>query len=240
MASKACSSLAIFLTLNLIFFSLVSACGSYSCPGPSPKPKPTPSPSPSGSCPRDALKLGVCANVLNGLVNATLGQPPVTPCCSLLDGLVDLEAAVCLCTALKADGSFKISKAPDEVAAWGLWWLPKLHADQTQHISAHTELKGVFRATPILCGRWLWHRCVWWLFWSFWGWLWHRRVWWLFGSFWGWVAWHVCGANHTEKQDVQTQEKSTLRSHFTLSLQLPHSYNTLHSCFALLCEIGDE
>ncbi|BAT75867.1 proline-rich protein [Vigna angularis] len=103
MASKACSSLAIFLTLNLIFFSLVSACGSYSCPGPSPKPKPTPSPSPSGSCPRDALKLGVCANVLNGLVNATLGQPPVTPCCSLLDGLVDLEAAVCLCTALKAN-----------------------------------------------------------------------------------------------------------------------------------------
>ncbi|QCD81271.1 14 kDa proline-rich protein DC2.15-like [Vigna unguiculata] len=103
MGSKACSSLAIFLTLNLLFFSLVSACGSYSCPGPTPKPKPTPSPSPSGSCPRDALKLGVCANVLNGLVNATVGQPPVTPCCTLLDGLVDLEAAVCLCTALKAN-----------------------------------------------------------------------------------------------------------------------------------------
>ncbi|MBA0801749.1 hypothetical protein Gohar_012097 [Gossypium harknessii] len=25
------------------------------------------------------------------------------PCCSLLDGLVDLEAAVCLCTAIKAN-----------------------------------------------------------------------------------------------------------------------------------------
>ncbi|XP_020227832.1 14 kDa proline-rich protein DC2.15 [Cajanus cajan] len=103
MASKPCSTLALFLTLNLLFFSLVSACGTYSCPGPKPKPKPNPTPSPSGSCPRDALKLGVCANVLNGLLNATLGQPPVTPCCTLLDGLVDLEAALCLCTALKAN-----------------------------------------------------------------------------------------------------------------------------------------
>ncbi|KAL5186526.1 proline-rich protein DC2.15 [Glycine soja] len=106
MASKTCSSLALFLTLNLVFFSLVSACGYTPCPGPNPKPRPNPNPNPnpsrSGSCPRDALKLGVCANVLN-LVNATLGQPPVTPCCTLLDGLVDLEAAVCLCTALKAN-----------------------------------------------------------------------------------------------------------------------------------------
>ncbi|KAJ1392668.1 Hydrophobic seed protein [Sesbania bispinosa] len=83
MASKTCSSFALFLILNLLFFSFVTACGA--------------------SCPRDALKLGVCANVLNGLLNVTLGQPPVTPCCSLLNGLVDLEAAVCLCTALKAN-----------------------------------------------------------------------------------------------------------------------------------------
>jgi hypothetical protein len=48
----------------------------------------------------DALKLGVCANVL-GLLNVTLGSPPVQPCCSLIQGLVDLEAAVCLCTALR-------------------------------------------------------------------------------------------------------------------------------------------
>ncbi|XP_061344035.1 14 kDa proline-rich protein DC2.15-like isoform X4 [Gastrolobium bilobum] len=86
MASKTCSSLALFLTLNLLFFAFVSAC--ETC---------------SGSCPRDALKLGVCANVLNGLLNVTLGQPPVTPCCTLLQGLVDLEAAVCLCTALRAN-----------------------------------------------------------------------------------------------------------------------------------------
>ncbi|KAI9111096.1 hypothetical protein K1719_017971 [Acacia pycnantha] len=108
MASKT-SSFALFLVLNLLFFSLVTACGScggYPNPNPRPRPNPNPNPSPSGgsgTCPRDALKLGVCANVLNGLLNVTLGQPPVTPCCTLIQGLADLEAAVCLCTALKAN-----------------------------------------------------------------------------------------------------------------------------------------
>ncbi|PON47293.1 HMW glutenin [Parasponia andersonii] len=50
------------------------------------------SPSSKGKCPKDTLKLGVCADVLN-----------VTPCCTLLQGLADLEAAVCLCTAIKAN-----------------------------------------------------------------------------------------------------------------------------------------
>nr|XP_016460223.1 PREDICTED: 14 kDa proline-rich protein DC2.15-like [Nicotiana tabacum] len=93
-------SLALFLVFNILFFTAVSAC--YTCPSPKPKPTPTPSPS-EGKCPTDALKLGVCANVLNGLLNVTLGTPPVKPCCSLLGNLVDLEAAVCLCTALKAN-----------------------------------------------------------------------------------------------------------------------------------------
>ncbi|XP_054808312.1 lipid transfer protein EARLI 1-like [Prosopis cineraria] len=112
MASKT-SSFALFLVLNLLFFSFVTACGScggYPNPRPNPNPRPRPNPNPnpspfggSGTCPRDALKLGVCANVLNGLLNVTLGKPPVTPCCSLIQGLADLEAAVCLCTALKAN-----------------------------------------------------------------------------------------------------------------------------------------
>ncbi|XP_021276494.1 14 kDa proline-rich protein DC2.15-like [Herrania umbratica] len=103
MASKRTASLALFFALNILFFSLVSACG-Y-CPSPIPRPKPTPSPSPSGGgkCPRDALKLGVCADLLGGLLNVTLGKPPVQPCCSLIQGLADLEAAVCLCTAIKAN-----------------------------------------------------------------------------------------------------------------------------------------
>ncbi|CAN0842117.1 14 kDa proline-rich protein DC2.15, partial [Linum grandiflorum] len=75
----ATKTIAIFLALNLLIFttSPVSACG-------------------------DTLKLGVCANVLN-LVHAKVGTPPVQPCCSLLEGLVDLEVAVCLCTAIKAN-----------------------------------------------------------------------------------------------------------------------------------------
>ncbi|KAK9984636.1 hypothetical protein SO802_034161 [Lithocarpus litseifolius] len=114
MASKTSASFALFLSLNLLFFALVTSAMN-TCPGPnpnpnpnpnpSPNPNPNPSPGPSGqaSCPRDALKLGVCANLLNGLLNVTVGTPPVTPCCSLLQGLTDLEAAVCLCTAIKAN-----------------------------------------------------------------------------------------------------------------------------------------
>ncbi|ONK59021.1 uncharacterized protein A4U43_C08F2160 [Asparagus officinalis] len=99
MADKALAMIALLLSVNLLF-SLVS---STSCPPPPLKPKPSPSPSPpSGSCPRDALKLGVCANVLN-LIKAKVGHPPKEPCCKLLEGLVDLEAALCLCTAIKAN-----------------------------------------------------------------------------------------------------------------------------------------
>uniref|UniRef100_A0A453CP46 Bifunctional inhibitor/plant lipid transfer protein/seed storage helical domain-containing protein n=1 Tax=Aegilops tauschii subsp. strangulata TaxID=200361 RepID=A0A453CP46_AEGTS len=50
-------------------------------------------------CPRDALKVGACVNALN-LVKVQVGRPTALPCCPLLDGLVDLEAALCLCTTL--------------------------------------------------------------------------------------------------------------------------------------------
>ncbi|CAN1258819.1 pEARLI1-like lipid transfer protein 2 [Linum perenne] len=98
----------------------VSACGG-GCPTPKPKPKPKPTPTPtpsgapskpkpkptptpsSGKCPIDTLKLGVCGNVLGSLLKLKIGNPPVKPCCSLIKGLVDLEAAVCLCTAIKAN-----------------------------------------------------------------------------------------------------------------------------------------
>ncbi|KAF6984143.1 hypothetical protein CFC21_002189 [Triticum aestivum] len=56
-----------------------------------------------GKCPTDALKLHVCANVLD-LIKAKVGVPPLNDrCCPLLNGLVDLDAAICLCTAIKAD-----------------------------------------------------------------------------------------------------------------------------------------
>ncbi|WZZ34714.1 hypothetical protein YC2023_018115 [Brassica napus] len=74
------TSLALFLFLNLLFFTYTSA---------------------QGTCPRNALQIGACTNVLNA-IDLTLGNPPppVPPCCSLIAGLADLEAAVCLCTAL--------------------------------------------------------------------------------------------------------------------------------------------
>ncbi|CAI0482819.1 unnamed protein product [Linum tenue] len=107
MASQTSSAMALFLALNLLFFSMASACGG-GCPNPKPTPTapPTPRPTPptrGGKCPIDALKLGVCADVLANLLNLKLGSPPVQPCCSLINGLVDVEAAVCLCTAIKAN-----------------------------------------------------------------------------------------------------------------------------------------
>ncbi|CAN1748106.1 Lipid transfer protein EARLI 1 [Linum perenne] len=113
MASKTNSTLALFLALNLLFFSMVSACGwgwptpkpkpTPTKPKPKPKPTPTPTPSGGGKCPIDVLKLGVCADVLGSLLKLKIGNPPVKPCCSLINGLVDLEAAVCLCAAIKAN-----------------------------------------------------------------------------------------------------------------------------------------
>ncbi|KAG6418786.1 hypothetical protein SASPL_120991 [Salvia splendens] len=114
MSSKKTTSIALFFVLNLAFFTLSSACGS--CPTPKPKPPPPPPPPPKGTpcppppstpskatCPRDTLKLGVCADLLGGLIGVTIGTPPKTPCCTLIEGLADLEAAVCLCTAIKAN-----------------------------------------------------------------------------------------------------------------------------------------
>ncbi|CAN0839493.1 pEARLI1-like lipid transfer protein 2 [Linum grandiflorum] len=142
MASKSNSILALFLALNLLFFSTVYAHCGGGCPTPNPNPKPTPAPAnpnpnptptpanpnptptptnpnptptptnpnptptpsaPSGKCTIDTLKLGVCGDVLSNLLNIRIGSTPVQPCCSLLNGLADLDAAVCLCTAIKAN-----------------------------------------------------------------------------------------------------------------------------------------
>ncbi|KAJ6856398.1 14 kDa proline-rich protein DC2.15-like [Populus alba x Populus x berolinensis] len=88
---------AAILILSLLFFSpCSSACGSCH-PN-----KPPPSPPKEPTCPRDTLKLGACADIL-GLVNVVVGSPPYSKCCPLLEGLADLEAALCLCTAIKAN-----------------------------------------------------------------------------------------------------------------------------------------
>ncbi|KAM3316760.1 hypothetical protein ACQJBY_034729 [Aegilops geniculata] len=118
MASRTFSAACLLALLVANTFLAGEACGSCkhhtpppatpSPPPPAPSTTPCPPP-PSGgsstSCPTDTLKLGACANVL-GLVNVGVGKAPSgggDKCCSLLGGLADLEAAVCLCTALKAN-----------------------------------------------------------------------------------------------------------------------------------------
>ncbi|XP_074262944.1 14 kDa proline-rich protein DC2.15-like [Silene latifolia] len=86
------STITVFLFVNIVFFSLVTA--TYN-----PNNYPT---KPPGKCPIDTLKLKVCANVLDGLLGIKIGHPPKEPCCSLIRGLADVDAAVCLCTALRA------------------------------------------------------------------------------------------------------------------------------------------
>lgn len=64
-----------------------------------------PPPAPA-ACPKDALKLSVvCANVLGIPVRqvGALVTPHRKPCCKLIAGLVDIEVAVCFCTAIKAN-----------------------------------------------------------------------------------------------------------------------------------------
>ncbi|KAL9242900.1 hypothetical protein vseg_016857 [Gypsophila vaccaria] len=100
-------TLVVLLALNLVFVTLVSACGDSCDGGHTPTPQvptpytPTPSGGSTGNCPPDALKLGVCANVLN-LLKLKVGNPPNGgECCSLVQGLIDAQAAVCLCTNIK-------------------------------------------------------------------------------------------------------------------------------------------
>ncbi|WJZ85280.1 hypothetical protein VitviT2T_004825 [Vitis vinifera] len=97
MASNNLSAAILVLSL-LLFSTFSSACGPC-------QPKPTPpakAPPANPFCPRDTLKFGVCADLLGGLVSLVAGSPPSSKCCAVLEGLADLEAAACLCTAIKA------------------------------------------------------------------------------------------------------------------------------------------
>ncbi|TXG62184.1 hypothetical protein EZV62_013547 [Acer yangbiense] len=92
------SATILVLSLLLSSFTLSTACGSCH---PTPL-YPPPAPAPA-KCPKDTLKLGACVDLL-GLVNIVVGSPPSgSKCCALLQGLADLEAALCLCTAIKAN-----------------------------------------------------------------------------------------------------------------------------------------
>ncbi|CAM0871198.1 unnamed protein product [Alopecurus aequalis] len=77
----------------LLFLALSAMIAIVHCATPAPAPAPS---STGGTCPIDPLKLRVCVNVLNVV---RLNQQ----CCPLLAGLADLDAAVCLCNAIKAN-----------------------------------------------------------------------------------------------------------------------------------------
>ncbi|KAG6435654.1 hypothetical protein SASPL_100528 [Salvia splendens] len=103
---------AAIIILNILFSNCVSFCCA-TCP-PTPKPVPLPpSPTPA-KCPRDILKFGVCGDWL-GLLHEVIGTEPSRECCAVLEGIADLEAALCLCTAIKGNVlgllKFKVSVA---------------------------------------------------------------------------------------------------------------------------------
>ncbi|CAI8599615.1 unnamed protein product [Vicia faba] len=78
----------------IIVFSLLSYSTFTDADGSPPLPNP-------GECPIDSLKLRDCVGFL-GIVN--YGNPPFGgECCALIEGLVDLEAASCICIALKTN-----------------------------------------------------------------------------------------------------------------------------------------
>ncbi|KAF3782376.1 pEARLI1-like lipid transfer protein 2 [Nymphaea thermarum] len=58
----------------------------------------------SGQCSVDPLKLGACIDLLHGLLHLVVSHHSSgSHCCPLVKGLADLEAAACLCNAVKAD-----------------------------------------------------------------------------------------------------------------------------------------
>ncbi|XWS38547.1 hypothetical protein CRYUN_Cryun19dG0140600 [Craigia yunnanensis] len=91
MASKALATIALLLSLNLLFLSMTNAHN---------QPK----------CQKDSLVLNACANVLGDLVKIRVGNPR-SKCCSVIRGLVDLQVDACLCTVVNADvlGLLKVS-----------------------------------------------------------------------------------------------------------------------------------
>ncbi|KAK8613956.1 hypothetical protein V6N13_122337 [Hibiscus sabdariffa] len=81
--------------LFLLFTLLLHSTFTIACNSCKPKsPSCPPSPKAAAYCPKDRLKLGVCVDLL-GLVNVTVGTPLSSKYCALIQGLADLEAALC-------------------------------------------------------------------------------------------------------------------------------------------------
>lgn len=97
------TTLSLLTLLNIIiFFITCVSCHNVPCP-PKAAPVPPPvTPTKAAKCPKDTLKFGVCGDWL-GLVHEVIGTKPSHKCCTLVEGLANVEAALCLCTAIKAN-----------------------------------------------------------------------------------------------------------------------------------------
>ncbi|CAO2036458.1 unnamed protein product [Urochloa humidicola] len=115
MAKNSHRIVALLLVAATLFAHLAPAAACPTCPTPTPPPPPPKTPpvvpcppppstpsSPTGKCPLNTLKLLACVDALNGLVHAVVGAKASEKCCPLLSGVADLDAALCLCTAIKA------------------------------------------------------------------------------------------------------------------------------------------
>ncbi|WVZ87084.1 hypothetical protein U9M48_033776 [Paspalum notatum var. saurae] len=104
----------LLVAATVLALQLAPAAACSYCPTPKPPPPPPPSSStpcppppyspstPTGKCPLNTLKLVACVDALNGLVHAVVGGKASEKCCPLLSGVADLDAALCLCTTIKA------------------------------------------------------------------------------------------------------------------------------------------
>ncbi|CAJ2658172.1 unnamed protein product [Trifolium pratense] len=87
MGSKGIPSITILiLSLGIIFFATPSSAQAPASP-------PTP------TCP----PLQACVRLLPYLGNIGVGIPQSKPCCSIISGLVDADALVCVCEVFKAN-----------------------------------------------------------------------------------------------------------------------------------------
>ncbi|OIT07690.1 PREDICTED: putative lipid-binding protein AIR1 [Nicotiana attenuata] len=89
--AAASSPIALFLTLNILFFTMVSSINYY--------------PTVTGKCPTDSSKYEVCGDLLNDLVHLNLGSQAKTKCCSLIQGIAGADFAYCLCDAIKTNST---------------------------------------------------------------------------------------------------------------------------------------
>ncbi|TKW12775.1 hypothetical protein SEVIR_5G056600v4 [Setaria viridis] len=98
MAAKSPAFLVLLtITMTLIFSVSVHGCGQYSCSSPPPPAVPTP---PGATCPINTADLSVCVDLLGYLLKIRLNAPP-QPCCTLLKGVANADAALCVCGVIK-------------------------------------------------------------------------------------------------------------------------------------------